>query len=531
MMQDLTTDTALVVAARDGAPAALEELVGRCLPLVYNIVGRALPGHADVDDVVQETMLRVVRGLPGLRDPQAFRSWLVAVTMNQIRKHHRSRPAPAPALDEIATVPDPGADFVGVTLTQLGLAGQRRETAEATRWLDDGDRELLSLWWLVVTGHMARAEMAEAVGSDAPLVSVRVNRMKAQLETGRLVVRALAFAPRCAELSQVIRTFDGRPSVLWRKRIGRHLRECGYCGAPGEDLIAPERLLAGLALVPLPLGYAAYVLAHTPQAAVTASVTATDAADTLGHSPSHAYRPTRAGRHRPGRSFTSLTSKPVLAAAALTASVSAALGIVALASPDRGDTQQLVIASDTSNARDATLPPPPTPQPTPSTTPTQTPSPTPTPTTTPTSTKTTQPYITPAEQVLAQINKARAAQGLHPYRMDTHLTAVAAKHNHLMIGGCGFNHYCDGEPAPCARDAGPDGPGMWCGENIASLGPVGDSSDNTLVALGKKMTQSLLAEEPDHGHRYNLLSPVHVAVGISIVYDHGTVWMTQEFGD
>jgi hypothetical protein len=39
------------------------------LPLVYNIVGRALSGHAGVDDVVQETMLRAVRGLGDLRDP------------------------------------------------------------------------------------------------------------------------------------------------------------------------------------------------------------------------------------------------------------------------------------------------------------------------------------------------------------------------------------------------------------------------------------------------------------------------------
>ncbi|MFF3500303.1 RNA polymerase sigma factor [Streptomyces sp. NPDC003247] len=46
------------------------------LPLVYNIVGRAMDGHPDVDDVVQETMLRAVRGLPALRQPDRFRSWL-----------------------------------------------------------------------------------------------------------------------------------------------------------------------------------------------------------------------------------------------------------------------------------------------------------------------------------------------------------------------------------------------------------------------------------------------------------------------
>ena len=70
------TDAWLVTAARSGDQDSLDELVAQYLPLVYNIVGRALARHADVDDVVQETMLRVVRGLGGLRDPERFRSWL-----------------------------------------------------------------------------------------------------------------------------------------------------------------------------------------------------------------------------------------------------------------------------------------------------------------------------------------------------------------------------------------------------------------------------------------------------------------------
>ncbi|WP_211265457.1 RNA polymerase sigma factor [Actinacidiphila oryziradicis] len=85
------TDTEMVVAARDGDQGALEELVADSLPLVYNIVGRALGAHSDVDDVVQETLLRVVRGLSDLRDPDAFRSWLVAITVRQVRNRDHYR--------------------------------------------------------------------------------------------------------------------------------------------------------------------------------------------------------------------------------------------------------------------------------------------------------------------------------------------------------------------------------------------------------------------------------------------------------
>lgn len=50
----------IIEGAQAGDRRALDELVAGWLPLVYNIVGRALNGHADVDDVVQETMLRAV---------------------------------------------------------------------------------------------------------------------------------------------------------------------------------------------------------------------------------------------------------------------------------------------------------------------------------------------------------------------------------------------------------------------------------------------------------------------------------------
>ncbi|MFE1883718.1 RNA polymerase sigma factor, partial [Streptomyces diastatochromogenes] len=94
--------SATVAAAQAGDRRALEELLEGWLPLVYNVVGRALNGHADVDDVVQETMIRAVDNLGTLRDPDSFRSWLMAIAMRQIRdrarrgKGRRSAEGPPP---------------------------------------------------------------------------------------------------------------------------------------------------------------------------------------------------------------------------------------------------------------------------------------------------------------------------------------------------------------------------------------------------------------------------------------------------
>ena len=248
-------DAGLVTAACAGDRQALDHLLTQCLPLVYNIVGRALNGHADVDDVVQETLLRMVRGLPKLRDPAAFRSWLVAITIRQVRDREQIRAADRDRrahLEDAEAITDPALDFAGLTILRLGLTEQRREVVEATRWLDPDDQELLSLWWLEETGELERAELAGALGLSDRHASVRVQRMKKQMEVSRVVVRALLAAPRCTELDETASTWDGTPSALWRKRFARHIRGCGVCQGLDEGLLPMDRLLSGLPLVAVP---------------------------------------------------------------------------------------------------------------------------------------------------------------------------------------------------------------------------------------------------------------------------------------
>ena len=247
-----------VRAAQRGDRQALADVASGSLPLLYNIVGRALNGHPDVDDVVQETVLRALRGISALRQASSFRSWLVAVAIRQIRDYHRSRQRVTP-LDDVPDVADPGADFAEVTILRLSLSGQRKEIAEATRWLDDDDRELLALWWLEEGGRLERADLVAALDLPGRHVAVRVQRMKRQLDVGRAVVRVLGDPAECAGLAALRADWDGRPAPLWRKRFARHIRDCAGCSARSSDLIPAERLLASLPLIPVPMA-----LVHAP---------------------------------------------------------------------------------------------------------------------------------------------------------------------------------------------------------------------------------------------------------------------------
>ncbi|WP_344291480.1 sigma-70 family RNA polymerase sigma factor, partial [Streptomyces synnematoformans] len=157
-----------------------------------------------------------------------------------------------------AARPAAAADFADLTVARLHLEGQRREVAEAARWLDDEDRQLLSLWWLEVAGELSRRDLAEALGVNRAHAAVRVQRMKERLETARGIVRVLA-GPQpahCTGLRALLTTWDGRPVSVWRKRLARHIRGCSGCGAPRTGIVPAEQLLAGLALVPLPTGFA-----------------------------------------------------------------------------------------------------------------------------------------------------------------------------------------------------------------------------------------------------------------------------------
>jgi RNA polymerase sigma factor (sigma-70 family) len=263
------SETSLVVAAQAGDRRALDELVMAYLPLVYTVVRRAVGEIADADDVVQETMMRALRELRTLRTPESFRPWLLTIATRQVSTYlHRRRldTARSATLDELADPPDEDAE--GLALLRVELSGQRRQAVRASHWLDPDDRALLSLWWLETAGQLTRTELAAALSTSVAHAGVRIQRMRNQLELSRGLVAALDAGHRCAELAAVLAGWDGVPSPLWRKRITRHIRSCPTCGRTAGDLVPLERLVVGLALLPVPLALSAAVLAKSALAGV-----------------------------------------------------------------------------------------------------------------------------------------------------------------------------------------------------------------------------------------------------------------------
>jgi|HubBroStandDraft_6_1064221.scaffolds.fasta_scaffold435064_1 uncharacterized protein YkwD len=139
---------------------------------------------------------------------------------------------------------------------------------------------------------------------------------------------------------------------------------------------------------------------------------------------------------------------------------------------------------------------------------------------------------TPADQVLALINQARASAGLPPLTVTGGLDASASAHNLRMAGGCGLTHECPGEPAIGARETAAGVNWTAAGENIGEGGPMPDTTA-AMAQMAVTLTQDMLNEQPpDDGHRLNILSSTFTHVGIAVYRDRaGTVWMTQDFSN
>src|SRR3977135_1432533 len=92
----------LVVRAKRGDGHALDALLERHLPMVYRFVSMKLGrAHADLDDVVQETLIAAARSIGSVRGERdgAVPAWFLTIARHKVADHFRRAPARTEALD------------------------------------------------------------------------------------------------------------------------------------------------------------------------------------------------------------------------------------------------------------------------------------------------------------------------------------------------------------------------------------------------------------------------------------------------
>ena len=240
------TDAELVVAATSGDHDAFASLYDRYGARIYGLCAHMLRNRDEAADATADVFLRAHEHLGQLREPEKCKSWLYAIARNEVyrRTQRRAKESVTDMTDDL--VP-PTIENDDVTDPDA-LAGLVREAALG---LDDRDRLVLEF---VLAGGLEGRELGDALGVSENGAHQAAHRMRDRLgrSVGALLVARQGRA-ECEELAALLATWDGTFSVLWRKRVARHVDGCEVCERRRKAI--PATIFSGTAFAALPISH------------------------------------------------------------------------------------------------------------------------------------------------------------------------------------------------------------------------------------------------------------------------------------
>ncbi len=170
-------DTVLARRLADGESGAFDRVVALYQARIARLAHRLMGWGGDVEDVVQDVFLTVLRKSRSFRGQSSLWTWLTVITLNCCRRRLRrgallrrfllsrrdAGPASAPAADHVALDGETG-----------------RCVRESVAALPAADREIIVLYYLE---QRPVAEISGLLGVSANAVHVRLHRARAKLHT------------------------------------------------------------------------------------------------------------------------------------------------------------------------------------------------------------------------------------------------------------------------------------------------------------------------------------------------------------
>jgi RNA polymerase sigma-70 factor (ECF subfamily) len=161
--------TAIVLRAQAGDLAAQADLVRLYSHRIAGFIRTIVHNPNAIEDVTQTVFIKMIRRLPGLREPISFESWLFALARSTALDHLRARRRRPEVLAE---------DLRNVELVDPSRPGLVSEITEALdlalTQLSAKDRTLVSM---VVAGHSYQT-IAEREGLTLGAVKARLTRVR-----------------------------------------------------------------------------------------------------------------------------------------------------------------------------------------------------------------------------------------------------------------------------------------------------------------------------------------------------------------
>ena len=163
------TDEALLGRVANGDGEALRELCGRWQGPLHQFLHRYTSGR-DVDDLQQETWVRVVRSAARFDGTRRFSTWLFQIALNLTRDWHRRLPLDPTDDAGLDELPDPTA---GLATTEAAIDVRRLLAA-----LPPDQRAVVVLRYY---HDLPEEDVAEIMGCPRGTVKSRLHHAMAKL--------------------------------------------------------------------------------------------------------------------------------------------------------------------------------------------------------------------------------------------------------------------------------------------------------------------------------------------------------------
>lgn len=174
----MTTEVALVRAARDGDHQAFAALVERYQRPVFSLAYRMLGDGDDAEEAAQEAFLRVYRALGAYDFRRPFSTWLLSIAAHHCIDRLRRRPArPVVAIDALAPWQQLASDAVDPEEDAIRSDEADRVQAGLNRLPADYRVVLILRYW----HDFGYADIAALLGSTESAVKSRLHRAREQL--------------------------------------------------------------------------------------------------------------------------------------------------------------------------------------------------------------------------------------------------------------------------------------------------------------------------------------------------------------
>lgn len=169
-----------------GHDPALNDLIERHAPHLFNYLVRSLQNEDDAADISQETFARVYHNRAKFDSTQKFSVWLYAIASNLVRDQfrHRSR---HPTVSLEAESPDTGKDMreaIPQEAPNPRESAETAETAEAVRQaIASLPEELRTPLILSEYENLSHSEIASILNCSPKAVETRLYRARKQLRS------------------------------------------------------------------------------------------------------------------------------------------------------------------------------------------------------------------------------------------------------------------------------------------------------------------------------------------------------------